>query len=131
MRRRVLWVLGIVFVAAIAGAYLGADRESLALDDALRKSRGGEYVQLSDGVTHYELTGPEDGPVVLLIHGGTIPHFAWDTQVPALVDAGFRVLRYTQFGRGYSDRPDATYEREFYQRQLRELLDALESDDWR
>jgi pimeloyl-ACP methyl ester carboxylesterase len=128
MRRRALWVLGIVFVAAIAGAYVGADRESLTLDDALRKSRGGEYVQLSDGVTHYELTGPEDRPVVLLIHGGTIPHFAWDAQVPALVGAGFRVLRYTQFGRGYSDRPDATYERELYQRQLRELLDALDID---
>lgn len=126
MRARALWVLGIVVVGAVAVPYFVADRESLVLDEALRRSRGGDFVELSDGVTHYELTGPDDGPVVVLIHGGTIPFFAWDAQVPALVDAGFRVLRYTQFGRGYSDRPALDYDRELYQRQLVELLDALD-----
>jgi pimeloyl-ACP methyl ester carboxylesterase len=41
------------------------------------------------------------------------------------VDAGFRVLRYDLFGRGYSDRPDTTYNQALYDRQLRELLDTL------
>ena len=126
MRSRAPWVLGIVVVASLAVPYLVAARESLVLDDELRRSSGGDYVELSDGITHYELVGPADGPVVVLIHGGTIPHFAWDAQVPALVDAGFRVLRYTQFGRGYSDRPLVDYDRALYQRQLLELLGALE-----
>ena len=118
----------VVAVAALAliVSYVASDRESLTLDDSLRASRGGQYIELSDGVTHYELAGPADGPVVVLIHGGTIPLFAWDAQMPALVDAGFRVLRYTHFGRGVSDRPDVDYDRALYQRQLRELLSALD-----
>jgi pimeloyl-ACP methyl ester carboxylesterase len=118
-------IIAAVAAVVLVGTYVAADRESLSLD-ALRESHGGDYVQLGDGVTHYELSGTEDGPVVVLIHGGTIPLFAWDAQVPALVDAGFRVLRYTQYGRGYSDRPKVDYDRALYQRQLRELLAALE-----
>ena len=108
--------------------FVALHRETEALDDAARKARGGSYVKLRDGITHYELQGPLDGPVVVLVHGGTIPFYAWDAQVPALVEAGHRVLRYTQFGRGYSDRPDTTYDRALYQRQLRELLEALRID---
>lgn len=45
----------------------------------------------------------------------------------ALVDAGFKVLRYDLFGHGFSDRPhrQAVYTREGYERQLLELLDRL------
>lgn len=120
----------VVAIAALAliVPYVTSHRESLELDDSVRASRGGQYIELSDGVTHYELTGPSDGPTVVLIHGGTIPLYAWDAQVPALVQAGFRVLRYTHFGRGVSDRPDVDYDRALYQRQLRELLSALDID---
>jgi pimeloyl-ACP methyl ester carboxylesterase len=120
-------IIAAVLALVLVGTYVAVDRESLSID-ALRKAHGGEYVQLSDGVTHYEVSGPADGPVVVLIHGGTVPLFAWDAQVPALVEAGFRVLRYTHYGRGYSDRPNVDYDRALYQRQLRELLDALELD---
>jgi pimeloyl-ACP methyl ester carboxylesterase len=44
-----------------------------------------------------------------------------------LTKAGFKVLNYDQFGRGYSDRPDVTYDQELYLRQLRELADKLGS----
>jgi pimeloyl-ACP methyl ester carboxylesterase len=49
----------------------------------------------------------------------------WDQQVQALTAAGFSVLRYEAFGRGYSDRPDVTYDQDLYQSQLRELADRL------
>ena len=75
-----------------------------------------------------ELLGRAEGKVIVLIHGGTVPMFAWDAQVPSLVDAGYRVLRYTQYGRGYSDRPALRYDRALYQRQLSNLLDALGID---
>jgi pimeloyl-ACP methyl ester carboxylesterase len=125
MRGRAWWVAGALLVVVLVVPYVAADRESLVLDEALREERGGDYVGLSDGITHYELGGPAGGQLVVLVHGGTIPLYAWDAQVPALVDAGFRVLRYTHYGRGYSDRPRVDYDRRLYQRQLNELLDAL------
>jgi len=126
MRGRSALVAGTALAVVLIIPYVWSNRESLVLDDTLRTSSDGAYVELSDGKTHYELSGPNEGPLVVLIHGGTIPFFAWDAQVPALTEAGFRVLRYTQFGRGYSDRPRVDYDRALYQRQLRELLDALD-----
>ncbi len=105
--------------------YATADVETKDLDDAARTQAGGSYVKLPEGVTHYELTGPEDGQVVVLIHGATIPMYLWDAQVEALTKAGYRVLRYDMYGRGYSDRPDGDYSQAFFRKQLLDLLDAL------
>ena len=97
-----------------------------ALDSSIRETLGGTYCDLSDGVTHYRLSGPTAGPAVVLVHGGTVPLWIWDSLTEGLAAAGFRVLRYDQFGRGYSDRPRATYDRALYERQLRELVDRLD-----
>ena len=95
------------------------------LNDRVRADLPGKFVELSDGVTHYEIRGPEDGDPVVLIHGLSTPMFAWDPTFKALVENGFRVLRYDIFGRGYSDRPSTTYDMGFFVRQLKELLSAL------
>ena len=127
MVRGLLWLaLLAVLLVAILGPYLALRREVRTLDAAARKALGGRYVTLPSGVTHYELSGPEDGPTVVLIHGGTIPLYTWDAQVSALRSAGFRILRYDHFGRGYSDRPHVDYDRAFYRKQLEDLLVALE-----
>jgi pimeloyl-ACP methyl ester carboxylesterase len=120
-----LGLLAAVLLAIIA-PYLALNREARSLDAATREALGGTYITLSGGVTHYELSGPPNGPVVVLIHGGTIPFYAWDAQMPALHEAGFRVLRYDHFGRGYSDRPRVDYDRALYQKQLEDLLAALD-----
>jgi pimeloyl-ACP methyl ester carboxylesterase len=83
------------------------------------------HIKLSAGLTHYELTGPVDGPLVVLIHGISIPMWAWDEVVPPLVQAGFRVLRYDAFGRGESDYPDCAYDRQLLVTQLTALLGQL------
>ncbi len=82
-------------------------------------------IALSHGETHYELAGPEDGRPVVLLHGGSIPMWSWDRQVPVLTRAGFRVLRYDMFGRGQSASPPARYDRKLFRGQLLELIDAL------
>ena len=79
-------------------------------------------VNLSTGATHYELTGPEDGPLVVLLHGATIPMWIWDCQVPALIQAGFRVLRYDMFGKGKSACPAVNYDRHLFCNQLHDLI---------
>ena len=115
-----------VVVLVLLGVVLLTDPERRELDATTRAELGGSYVTLSDGVTHYRLTGPPDGPTVVLVHGGTIPMWTWDAQAEALVGAGFRVLAYDAFGRGYSDRPDVTYDRALYRRQLAEITDSLD-----
>ncbi|MGH9775427.1 MAG: alpha/beta fold hydrolase [Candidatus Acidiferrales bacterium] len=127
--------IALALIVAVAGifafrAYRRCDQEKLALDDAARQSAevrayGGSYVRLPAGVTHYELAGPADAPTVVLIHGFSVPYYIWDPTFNALVAAGFRVLRYDLFGRGWSDRPDARYDADFFDEQLVQLLDAL------
>jgi pimeloyl-ACP methyl ester carboxylesterase len=101
------------------------DREIKVLNDSIRALRGGTYVQLSQGMTHYELSGPTDGKIVVLIHGASLSMWVWDRQVKPLQEAGFQVLRYDHYGRGLSDYPYLSYDRELYRNQLMELLDTL------
>jgi pimeloyl-ACP methyl ester carboxylesterase len=54
----------------------------------------------------------------VLIPGFSVPYVIWDPTFEDLVEKGFRVLRYDLFGRGYSDRPDAIYDLELFDRQL-------------
>jgi pimeloyl-ACP methyl ester carboxylesterase len=101
------------------------DEESKILDDVMRRGLPGQFIKLSDGYVHYELSGPDDGQVAVLIHGISTPYFVWDDTRPALAKAGFRVLRYDLYGRGFSDRPDVIYNEDLFDRQLLELLSAL------
>lgn len=48
------------------------------------------------------LTGPEDGPPVLLLHGFPDDHSLWRHQIPALVNAGYRVIAPDTRGTGES-----------------------------
>jgi pimeloyl-ACP methyl ester carboxylesterase len=99
--------------------------ESLTLNPQTRAGLPGQFVALPDGVTHFEIAGPEDGPPVILIHGFSTPYMLWDRNFAALAEAGLRVVRYDLFGRGYSDRPAPPYDADRFDRQLDQLLDAL------
>jgi pimeloyl-ACP methyl ester carboxylesterase len=105
--------------------YLVFNEESKTLDDSARRDLPGQFIKLSDGYVHYELSGPDDGPMVVLIHGISTPYFVWDDVQPALTKAGFKVLRYDLYGRGFSDRPNVIYNEQLFDRQLLELLSAL------
>ncbi len=116
----------VILFLVLAGVYYILDPEIKKLDETERKKLGGTYIDLSYGVTHYELTGPSNGKVVVLVHGGTVPLWTWDSQIKVLNDAGFRTLSYDKYGRGYSDRPGVTYDQQLYTNQLFELVDRLE-----
>ena len=97
------WFAGFLalLLAVLLGVYYWLDPKTKVLDSAERERLGGSYVQLSDGVTHYALSGPTDGEVVVLVHGGTVPMLCWEKQAAALTAAGYRVLMYDQFGRSF------------------------------
>src|SRR5882672_1159290 len=104
----------LLIVAAPIALYFLADPERLDLDDAARQAAPGQFVRLSDGYTHYELGGPEQGRVVVLAAGFSVPYYIWDPTFTALTRAGFRVLRFDYYGRGFSDRPNTSYTQDFY-----------------
>ena len=100
-------------------------KEPLELTPETRADLPGRFVALPDGVTHYEIAGPEDRQPVILIHGFSTPLMLWDRNFAALAEAGLRVVRYDLFGRGYSDRLPPPYTPDRFDRQLEQLFDAL------
>jgi pimeloyl-ACP methyl ester carboxylesterase len=105
--------------------YLKGNMEKKQLTDNERKGTSGSYIKLSQGITHYQIAGPDTGQVVILVHGFSVPYYIWDGTFEYLVKQGFRVLRYDMYGRGYSDRPEAFYNQAFYQIQLSDLITQL------
>ncbi|KAF8608608.1 alpha/beta-hydrolase [Ceratobasidium sp. AG-I] len=88
----------------------------------------GHSVDLPNGRVVYWLIGPEDGRRVTLIHGISMPSLVWKRIVSRLSKAGFRVLIYDLYGRGYSEAPDAQstlYDADLYVTQLALLLQAV------
>ena len=128
---RGLWIslaaaMAFLIAAAIPTVrYLRAGQEVLTLDDQARRHATGNFVRLPDGITHYQFEGPPGRTPVVLVSGFSTPYTIWDPTFDALTRAGFRVLRYDLFGRGYSDRPAGVYDAAFFDRQLLDLLDAL------
>ena len=72
----------------IAWFYL--DEESTELNAETRAQFGETFVDLPAGTVHYELAGPANGEIVVLVHGFSVPSYVWDPTFAALVQAGFR-----------------------------------------
>jgi pimeloyl-ACP methyl ester carboxylesterase len=96
-----------------------------ARQDLLRAGRAEHFVTTSLGTMHVREAGPKDGPAVLLVHGGVIGGYAWREWQQPLAAAGYHVLVPDLLGYGYSDRPSVPYTKEFYVRQLTDMLDTL------
>ena len=99
--------------------------ETKELNDESRRMTGGSFVQLPDGVTHYELSNITREQTVVLVHGFSTPYFIYDPTFHFLTQNGFRVLRYDLFGRGFSDRPQLRYNIDLFVKQLSDLLESL------
>jgi len=128
MNRRGLIVAGVVLLVIIlsaGGFFVARNPETRVLDDAARREAPGKFVRLSDGLTHYLVDGPDTGRVVVLAHGFSVPSYIWDSTAADLSRAGYRVIRYDAYGRGFSDRPSVEYSDVLYERQLGDLLDSL------
>lgn len=83
----------------------------------------------SNGITlEYTDTGGTGRPVVL-IHGWPLSGASWSEQVPALTDAGYRVVTYDRRGFGDSDKPGEGYDYDTFAADLKGLLDGLDLSD--
>ena len=77
---------------------------------------------------HVEDSGGTGRPVVL-IHGWPLSAESWKAQVPALRDAGYRVVAYDRRGFGRSDKPADGYEYDTLADDLAGVLEDLDLKD--
>jgi pimeloyl-ACP methyl ester carboxylesterase len=88
------------------------------------------FATTGDTLTYYEDESPappsarRETPAVL-IHGHSADLRLWEPQVSALLDAGYRVVRYDVRGHGRSSVPATGYSWEHYLADLQALLDHL------
>ena len=76
---------------------------------------------------YYEDLG--SGSPVVLIHGWPLSGRSWENQVPALVDAGHRVISYDRRGFGKSSQPWGGYDYDTFAADLDALLTYLDLSD--
>lgn len=73
---------------------------------------------------YYEDHG--SGKPVVLIHGWPLSGRAWEKQVPALLEAKYRVITYDRRGFGWSSRPTVGYDYDTFAEDLNKLLTSLD-----
>jgi pimeloyl-ACP methyl ester carboxylesterase len=84
------------------------------------------YAQIDDGIRlFYELTGPEEGPVILQFGGGLFGRQNFGLVNDGFRDAGFRLLSFDARGYGASDHPREQYTIEGWADDGARLLDAV------
>jgi pimeloyl-ACP methyl ester carboxylesterase len=85
-----------------------------------------EY-RMADGVVlRGDAYGPEDGRVVLLLHGGGQTRHAWGVAAKALAARGWRAVALDQRGHGESDwAPDNFYAIDHFARDMRQVAQSF------
>ena len=80
-----------------------------------------------NGITlNYQIDGPDSAAeTIVLINGLADDLESWGFQIPALVDAGFRVLRFDNRGIGKSDAPAGAYSSRMLANDAKALVDLL------
>jgi 3-oxoadipate enol-lactonase len=67
------------------------------------------FAEVNKTTLNYRLDGPEHGPVIMLSNSLASDLTMWEFQVPALIQAGYRVLRYDSRGHGHSPVTEGPY----------------------
>ena len=80
---------------------------------------------LSHGPVRVDVSGPEDGRPVLMIHGLSYPLDVWSPLSEGLVRSGCRVIRFDLYGRGQSGWDSTPLTSELMAEQALEVLDAI------
>ncbi len=124
LRKFLLAIAGLLVIVLIA-IPLVRNLEHGPLDASARRQAPGQFVTLSHGIVHVRSAGPEQGRPVLLVHGFSVPSHVFDKTSEDLAAAGFHVIRFDLYGRGWSDRPDVDYDRALFANQVLELMDTL------
>src|SRR6266481_5479502 len=77
---------------------------------------------------YYEDHG--SGEPIVLIHGYPLSGASWEKQVPALLEAGYRVITYDRRGFGKSSQPATGYNYDTFAEDLHKLVSELKLHDF-
>ena len=101
--------------------------EYVLKDDAFRKTiKTGNFTELTNGFTYYEIENRFNENTLVFIHGFSVPSYIWDKTYNTAKEKGFKVVKLDLYGRGFSDNPDIDYTDELFANQVIELLQELE-----
>ena len=118
-----------VLVGATLGAAAGALGGAAAGASAdLDQSSTADAVHADSVRLHIEDSGGSGRPVVL-IHGWPLSAQAWEPQVSALREAGYRVVAYDRRGFGRSDKPESDYGYDTLADDLQRVMDQCDLQD--
>ena len=93
-------VVNLAFAITVFASNVAASGE-LPIDDPSRFNH--KFAQINGIKMHYVVEGK--GPLVVLLHGFPLSWYSWRAQIPALVDAGYRVAVPDQRGYGQTEKP--------------------------
>lgn len=124
MNIRVLFICSFLLLIFTVSLLFIIQRESYDLEMIYEKAQI-QKVKLSRGYTHYKYFGENNRPLIVMLHGMTIPAWGWGLIIPDLVKRGYSVLVYDRYGRGYSERVKEPLSMNIMVDQLFELLTAL------
>ena len=99
----------VLALGAVYAAYLAADRETITAEN-FRDGSGYETASLGHGTTAFRTYGPVSAPAIIVVHGATLGSMTYQDYAAPFVAAGFRVVLYDQYGRGFSDRPRTRFQ---------------------
>ncbi|WP_336986074.1 alpha/beta hydrolase [Altererythrobacter aquiaggeris] len=116
-------LIGLLFLAFLIFRTPDTDPQKM------RAKYGGEpsqFLALEDGLTvHFRDEGPENAPVIMLLHGSSADLHTWQPWVDALKD-DYRVIRFDQIGHGLTGpAPDDNYEMAAFTGTITQVADRL------
>ena len=106
MKTKINWLISIFFlVSGLSGFNLQATAQEGILDETtLVEGISFRYIE-TNGIRMRIVESGDSGPLVLLVHGWPESWYSWRHQIPALVNAGYRVLVPEMRGYGKTDAP--------------------------
>jgi pimeloyl-ACP methyl ester carboxylesterase len=88
--------------------------------------RFGRRYETVNGVRlHYVIGGPDEGELVVLLHGWPQTWYTWRHVMPMLADGGYRVIAVDHRGAGESDKPPGGYDKASMAADIRALVHQL------
>ena len=101
--------------------------ENVLKDDSFRKTiNSGNFAELSNGFTYYNIDNRFNENTLVFIHGFSVPSYIWEKTYNSAKEKGFKVIKLDLYGRGFSDNPDLDYTDELFANQVIELLQELQ-----
>ena len=138
MLKAILFVLALVLVMAVAAVIFMQASTKWSVGEVVTTPDSRfenlpdynfkpNYVKVKGYNIHYVDEGPNDGPVILLMHGQPSWSYLYRHMIPLLSQAGYRVIAPDNVGFGKSDKPvdHASHSYQMHVDVMSHLIDAL------